>query len=83
MRSLLIPLKEVGLEQSLKMAEAFRPMLAEMESFLTRQAKPQFAHLNDNFAERQIVLSRQFGSAVRTELSLSASLSVFTSPPNS
>jgi hypothetical protein len=83
MKSLFVQLEEMGLEQSLKVAEAFRPMLAEMEVFLSRQAKPQFAHLNDGFAEKLVGMARQLGSAVRSELSLSASPSASSSPPNS
>jgi hypothetical protein len=68
MKSLLVQLEEMGLAQSLQVAEAFRPMLAEMEGYLARQAKPELAHLNDPFAERLVVLSKQLGSAVRNEL---------------
>src|SRR5208337_3986988 len=57
-KSLLVQLEELGLEQSLREAAAFRPMLAEMEDYLSRQAKPQLAHLTDEFAERLVVLSK-------------------------
>jgi len=69
-KSLLVQLEEMGLAQSLRAAEAFRPMLAEMEDYLTRQSKPQFAHLADPFAERLGALSKQVGSAVRNELGM-------------
>jgi hypothetical protein len=67
-KSLLVQLEEMGLVQSLQVADAYRPMLAEMEDFLAKQAAPQNAHLTDAFAERLIALSRQLGSAVRNEL---------------
>ena len=69
-KSLLVQLEEMGLQQSLRAAEALRPMLAEMEDYLAGQSKPQLAHLTDPFAERLIALSRQVGSAVRSELGL-------------
>jgi hypothetical protein len=67
-KSLLVQLEAMGLEQSLRTAEAFRPMLAEMEDFLARQPKPQLARLTDPFAERLVALSKVVGSAVRSEL---------------
>jgi hypothetical protein len=70
LKSLLVQLEEMGLEQSLRAAEPFRAMLAEMEGFLTRQQKPELAHLTDPFAERMVALAKVVGSAVRTELGL-------------
>ena len=70
MKSLLVQLEEMGLAQSLREAEAFRPMLAEMEDYLARQSNPQLAHLTDPFAERLVALSKHLGSAVRSELAL-------------
>jgi len=67
-KSLLVQLEEMGLIHSLNVAEAFRPMLAEMEKFLSTQAAPQNAKLNDPFAERLVALSKQLGSAIRSEL---------------
>lgn len=77
-KSLLVQLEEMGLAQSLRVADAFRPMLAEMEQYLARQPKPELAHLTDEFAERLVVLSKQLGSAVRGELAASPAVS---SPP--
>ena len=68
MKSLLVQLEEMGLAQSLQVAEPFRAMLAEMEDYLAKQPKPELAHLNDPFAERLVALSKQLGSAVRSEL---------------
>jgi len=68
LRSLLLQLEEMGLRQSLLVADAFRPMIAEMEDYLAKQPKPELAHLNDPFAERLVALSKQLGSAVRSEL---------------
>ena len=62
----------MGLAQSLGAAEPFRPMLAEMEDYLARQPKPELAQLNDPFAERLVALSKQLGSAVRSELAVAA-----------
>ncbi len=71
-RSLLVQLEEMGLLQSLRVADAFRPMLAEMEDYLARQAKPELAHVTDPFAERLVALSKDLGSAVRSELGLAS-----------
>jgi hypothetical protein len=70
LKSLLVQLQELGLEQSLRVAEPFRPMLKEMEEYLARAPKPQLAYLTDPFAERLAVLAKQLGSAVRTELGM-------------
>ncbi len=70
LKSLLVQLEELGLAQSLRVAEAFRPMLKQMEDYLAGQAKPQLARLTDPFAERLLALSKQLGSAVRSELGL-------------
>ncbi len=72
LKSLLVQLEEMGLGESLRVAEAFRPMLKEMEEYMARQAQPQLAYLTDPFAERLIALSRQVGTAVRTELGMAA-----------
>ena len=71
-KSLLVQLEEMGLPKSLREAEPFRPMLAEMEAYLSRQPTPQLAHLNDPFAERIVALAKHLGSAVRSELALPA-----------
>ena len=52
------------------MAEAFHPMLKEMEDYLSRQSQPELAYLSDGFAERLVALSKQVGSAVRSELGM-------------
>ena len=72
LKSLLVQLEEMGLPKSLREAEPFRPMLAEMEAYLSRQPTPQLAHLNDPFAERIVALAKHLGSAVRSELALPA-----------
>jgi hypothetical protein len=69
-KSLLVQLEEMGMQRSLAVAEAFRPMLAEMDGYLARQTKPELAHLNDPFAERLVALAKVVGSAVRSELAV-------------
>ena len=59
LKSLLVQLEEMGLEQSLRAAEPFRAMLAEMEGLLARQQKPEHAHLTDPFAERMVALGKE------------------------
>ena len=53
LKSLLVQLEEMGLAQSLRAADAFRPMLKEME-VPVRGSEPELAHLNDPFAERLV-----------------------------
>ena len=68
--SLLVQLQEMGLEQSLHVAEPLRAMLSEMENYVATQKNPHAALLNDPFAERLLALSRKLGSAVRSELGM-------------
>jgi len=69
LKAVLIQLQEMELQQSLQAAEAFRPMLKEMEDYLARAKSPEQAHLNDQFAERLVALLKHIGSLVRKELS--------------
>ena len=71
-KSLLVQLEEMGLAQSLRAAEPFRPMLAEMEDFLARQSKPRPAQLKDPFAERLLALAKDLAAAVRSELGMTS-----------
>jgi hypothetical protein len=70
LKAILVQLQEIGLEQSLRMAEAYRPMLKEIEDYLATTTAPQAAFLNDQFAERLAVLAKQLGAAVRSELGM-------------
>jgi hypothetical protein len=70
LKATLVQLEEMGLEQSLRAAEPFRPMLKDMEDYLAQVAEPERAYLNDVFAERLVALAKQLGSAVRTELGM-------------
>ncbi len=73
LRSLLIQLQEMGLAESLQVAEAFRPMLREIEDYLAQVKSPQEAYLTDPFAERLVTISRLLVSTVRKELGMAAS----------
>jgi hypothetical protein len=66
--AVLIQLEEMKLEQSLRIAEAFRPMVKDMEDYLRHAQKPQLARLNDPFAEQLVALAKQVALAVRNEL---------------
>ncbi len=74
LRSLLIQLQEMGLAESLQVAEAFRPMLGQIEEYLAQVKSPQEAHLTDPFAERLITISRLLVSTVRKDLGTAANL---------
>jgi hypothetical protein len=67
-RALLVQLEEMNLRQSLQVAEAFRPMLAEMENYLARVKTPQTAYLTDPFAQRLVGVTKHVALAVRSEL---------------
>jgi hypothetical protein len=67
-RSLLVQLEELGLGESLRVAEAFRPMLKQMEGYIAGLPPSRHAFLNDPFAERLVNLAVTIGTAVRTEL---------------
>ena len=74
LRSLLIQLQEMSFAESLQVAEAFRPMLGQIEEYLAQVNSPQEAHLTDPFGERLITISRLLVSTVRKELGTSANL---------
>ena len=48
-------------------------MLKEMEDYQAGLKPTQYAYLNDPFAERLVALSKQIGSAVRSELGMADS----------
>lgn len=58
-KALLIQLHEMGLQESLKTAGPFLPLVKEMEDYLVRAPTPQLAFLNDQFAERLVGLAKQ------------------------
>lgn len=68
LRSLLIQLQELGLAQSLAVAEGFRPMLAEMENYVNQTPAPAAAVLQDHFANKLALLAKQVALAVKQEL---------------
>jgi hypothetical protein len=68
-KSLLVLLQEMKLEQSRRAAAGFQPMLKEMQTFLAGRKTPEGAYLHDPFAEQLVLLSKQVASAVRRELS--------------
>jgi hypothetical protein len=72
LKALLVQLEEMGLAESLRVAEPFRPMVKEMDEYLASQANPQLAYVTDPFAERLIALSREVAAAVRSELGMAA-----------
>jgi hypothetical protein len=67
LKTLLILLQDLGLEQSLRLAEAFRPIIQEMETFL-QQPNAEHSYLHHPFAERLATISKQVYSAVRSEM---------------
>jgi len=68
LKSLLILLEEMKLEQSLAQAQHLRPMLKEMEDYLAQTAAPDSAYLHDHFAERLVELSKYVALALKQEL---------------
>lgn len=69
LKAILIQLQEMQLEQSLLAANAFRPMLQEMEDHLQRTDATTASYLFNPFAERLVTVAKQVASAVRSELS--------------
>jgi hypothetical protein len=70
LKSLLVQLNEMGLPQSLKVAEPLRPMLAQMEVYLSAQPNPHNATVTDPFADRLVAIAVQVAISVRTELGM-------------
>ena len=69
LRSLLVQLQELQLPLLREAAEPFRPMLKEMEDYLSVSATPRTTLLNDGFAQRLIVVAKQVILAARRDLS--------------
>ena len=66
--SLLVQLQEMQLTKSLETAEAFRPMVGEMETYLKQTPDPEGAFLNDHFADRLVAIAKQVAMVVKPEL---------------
>ena len=69
LRSLLVQLQELQIPLSCRAAEPFRPMLKEMEDYLSKSPTPRTACLNDAFAQRLVVVAKQVILAARRDLS--------------
>ncbi len=74
-KSLLVQLQDLGLAESLRVAEPLRPMVKSMEDYLSQQPNPRAAYLTDLFADRLVGLAVQIGTAVRTELGMASNVS--------
>jgi hypothetical protein len=68
LKSLLVQFQEMKLDQSLLAAEAFRPMIKEMEDHLQQAEANETSYLYNPFAERLVALSKQVFSTVKSEL---------------
>ena len=68
LRSLVIQLQELGLTRALAAAEPLRPMLAEMEAYISQTPTPEGAILQDHFANKLADLAKQVSLVVKQEL---------------
>jgi hypothetical protein len=67
-RSLLVQLEEMQLKKSLETAEHFRPMLQQMEEYLSQTPNPDTAFLQDHFADRLVAITKAVAMVVKPEL---------------
>ena len=67
-KSLLAKLASLQLEQSLKDADEFRPMLAEIEEYLRQSPVRQSAFLQDHFADALVRIADKVLAAVTEEI---------------
>lgn len=67
-RSLLIQLEEMGLQESLSAAEAIRPMLAQVESFINENPTSSSIVLQDGFADKLVGIAKQISLVLKQEL---------------
>ncbi len=67
-KAIMIQLEEMKLARSLEAARHFGAMVQEMEEYLAKASQPQAVYLNDGFAERVVILSKQLAIVLRQEL---------------
>jgi hypothetical protein len=68
LKSLLIQLEEMRLQQTLTAAAEFRPMLAQVEAYISQQPNPGAIVLQDGFANRLASVAKQVSLALKLEL---------------
>jgi len=69
LKSLLIQLEEMQLQQALAAAAEFRPMLAQIEAYIGQNpGAPEPIVLQDGFANRLVGLAKQVSLALKREL---------------
>jgi hypothetical protein len=68
LRSLLIQLEELGLPQSLAAAAEFRPMMAQMEAYISQNPASEPIVLQDGFANKLVNVAKQVSLVLKQEL---------------
>lgn len=69
LKSVLIQLEEMELKASLELAEHYRPMLKDMEEYLSKNPNPETAFLLDHFADRLVEIAKHMAIALKQDLS--------------
>jgi hypothetical protein len=64
----LIQLEELKLAESLRVADAFRPMIQEMEDYLNTATDKESSYLHNPFAEKIVAIAKQVSTAVKVDL---------------
>ncbi len=67
LRSLFASLESLNLKKSLEVAEGFRPMLAEVETYLGKASNPDVVTLLDHFADKLIRIADDVAASVKEE----------------
>lgn len=68
LRSLLIQLEEMDLQQSLAAATEFRRMIAQMETYISQNRAPAPIVLQDGFANKLAGVAKQVSLVLKEEL---------------
>lgn len=68
LKSLLIQLEDMGLRQTFAAAAEFRPMLAQLEAYLSQNPTPESIVLQDSFANTLVRVAKQVSLVLKQEL---------------
>ncbi|MCU0873092.1 MAG: hypothetical protein MUE50_12195 [Pirellulaceae bacterium] len=68
LKSLLIQLEEMDLQHSLAAATEFRPMMAQMETYISQNRGPAPIVLQDGFANKLAGVAKQVSLVLKEEL---------------
>jgi hypothetical protein len=69
LRAMMVQLEELGLDQTRAEAEQLRPLLDQMETYLSETNDPTTAFMNDSFADKLVFFINELLLALKKEAS--------------